>query len=100
MTDDQRPWADSGREKLAQSLFSEGLSPEEFAARYSHGILCFSLGELRYADPSLDAWIQRFADILHHQNGAPTVDELRDKLLTAEERARIKQEILEMNEYP
>jgi len=100
MTDSQRPLADPGREQMARQLFSEGLSPEEYAARYSHGIWCFSLGDLRYPDPALDGWIRRFADILHNENGAPTVDELREKLLTPEERRRIQQEIQDINDNP
>jgi|CZKC01.1.fsa_nt_gi hypothetical protein len=100
MSDTERPLADPGRERMARQLFSEGLSPEEYAARHSHGIWCFSLGDLSHSDPALDTWIRRFTDILHHENGAPTVQELREKLLTPEERQRIKQEIQEMSEDP
>jgi hypothetical protein len=50
---DERPLADPGRASMAAILFSEGLSPEEYAARYAHTIYCFSLGECRYADPAL-----------------------------------------------
>jgi hypothetical protein len=100
MNDTERPLADPGREKMARQMFSEGLSPEEYAARYSHGIWCFSLGDLRYPDPALEAWIRRFTDILHQENGAPGVAELREKLLTPEERQRIKQQIQDMNDNP
>jgi len=100
MSETERPMADPGREEMAREMFSEGLSPEEYAARYSHGIWCFSLGDLRYPDPALDAWMRRFSDILHHENGAPTVAELREKLLTAEEQLAIRKAIQEMNEDP
>ena len=100
MDDTERPLADPGREEMARQLFSEGLSPEEFAARYSHCFWCFSLGDLSYPDPALDAWIRRFSDILHHENGAPTVKELREKLLTPEEQQRIKQQIQDMIDNP
>jgi hypothetical protein len=85
---------------MAQPMFDEGLSPEEYAARYSHGILCFSLGDLRYADSALDSWMQRFNDILTQQNGAPTIDELREKLLTPEERQHINQQIQDVIDNP
>ncbi|HET8578010.1 MAG TPA: hypothetical protein VFO18_13000 [Methylomirabilota bacterium] len=84
------PLADPGHVEMATELFSEGLSPEEFAARYAHTILCFSLDEVRYADPALDRWIGRLGDILFHRNGAPTVDELRERLLSPEERFRLE----------
>ncbi len=75
---------------MAAAIFSEGLSPEEFAARRSHTILCFSLDEYRYADPALDAWISRLGDIFFHRNGAPTIPELRERLLSPDERFRIE----------
>lgn len=78
-------------------MFSEGLSPEEFAARNSHTILCFSLDECRYADPALDAWISRLGSILFHRNGAPTVTELRERLLSPEERSRA--EVADQEEF-
>jgi hypothetical protein len=91
----ERPPADRIRTEMAISLYSKGLSPEEYAARYSHGFYCFSLGECRYEDPSLDAWIQRFSDILFQVNGAPTLDGLRMRHLTDEERQRIAEWALE-----
>ena len=88
----ERPLADPSRAEFAASLYAEGLSPEEYAARYAHTIGCSSLGDLRYEDPALDAWIQHLHDILGRRNGAPTVEELRARLLTPEERARIAEE--------
>jgi hypothetical protein len=96
----ERPPADAGREDFAKKMVAEGYSPEEYAARFAHGWLCFSFGEVRFSDPAVDAWIQRFNDILFHLNGAPTVAELRAKLLTREERRKIEKEIQEMNENP
>ncbi len=89
-TNDERPLADPGRTEIAVTMFSEGLSPEEFAARSSHTILCFSLDECRYADPALDAWISRLGAILFQRNGAPTVTEFRERILSPEERFRVE----------
>ena len=100
MRETERPLADPGREEMARQMFNEGLSPEEYAARYAHGIWCFSLGDLTYPDPALNSWMRRFSDILHQENGAPMVDELREKLLTPEEYQRIKKEIQVMNDNP
>jgi hypothetical protein len=95
-----RPLADPSRAEMAQRMFNEGLSPEEYAARHSHWILCFSLGDLRYSGPALDAWVQRFNDILSQQNGAPKIEDLREKLLTPEERQNIQQQIQDMIDNP
>ena len=73
-------------------MFGEGLSPEEYAARHAHQWMCFSLGEYRYLDPVIDSWISRLNDIFFRRNGAPTVQELRVRYLSPEERQRIEQE--------
>lgn len=83
-------FADSGREHLASELFSLGYTPEEYAARYAHRWHCFSLHEVRYFDPALDEWIGRLGDILHQQNGAPSLNDLRSQYLSAEEREEIE----------
>ena len=84
-----RPPADPGRTETAARFFAEGLSPEEVAARNAHAVACFSLDEIRYADPELDAWIQRLGDILSGRDGAPTVAQLRERYLTPDEIAAI-----------
>ena len=80
-----RPPADAVYERWAAEMMATGLSPEEFAARRAHGILCFGMDGHRYADPAVDAWVLRLGDILFRRNGAPTVTELREKYLTPEE---------------
>jgi hypothetical protein len=67
-------------------MMASGYSPEEFAGRFAHGILCFSMDGYRYSDAAVDAWIARLGDILFRRNGAPTVGELRERYLTPEER--------------
>jgi transposase len=93
MNEIERPPADAGREEFAKKMVAEGFSPEEYAARFGHGWYCFSFGEVRFSDPSVDAWIQRLNDIFFGLNSAPTIPELRAKLLTAEEREKIEKEI-------
>ena len=77
---------------MAAKLFSEGLSPEEFAARHAHTVLCFSLDECRDTDPALDAWIARLGDTFFRRRGAPTLSELRARFLSPGERLRVEQE--------
>jgi hypothetical protein len=84
----ERPLASPTSVSMAQKIFAEGLSPEEYAARNAQYWLCFSLDDYRYEAPALDAWIARLGDILFGRNGAPTVKELREKYLTPEERAQ------------
>ena len=88
----ERPPAEPNREEMAASLHASGLAPEEFAARHAHEIACFSLDEVRYADPVLDAWIRRLGDILFRREGAPRLDDLRARYLTPEERAIVERE--------
>jgi hypothetical protein len=85
--------ADADRQKLAAEHFSTGLSPEEYAARYAHNWYCFSLDDYRYPDPTLQAWIWRLGGILFHRDGAPSVDELRRRFLSPEERLHIEAEM-------
>ena len=49
--------------RMAEWL-SEGLVPEEWAARHAHELACWSGGGYRYADPTLDAWVRRLAAVL------------------------------------
>ena len=88
--DAERPAADKGRTEIAAEHFSWGLSADEYAARHSHSWGCFSLDEVKYADPNLDAWIQRLGDIFFRRNDAPTITELRNQYLTPVERAAVE----------
>jgi hypothetical protein len=98
MNKTERPPADAGYEEKAKEMIAEGYSPEGYAAHFGHNWLCFSMGEVRFADPATDAWIQRLDDIFFGLNGAPSVAECRARYLTAEERAKIEKVIQEMNE--
>ena len=92
MPGDERPPADPMRTQMAQQMFSEGTSPEEYAARNAHSIMCFSLDDIRYADPALDAWIQRLGDILFQREGAPKLADLHARYLTPQERLEAERE--------
>jgi hypothetical protein len=98
MSDRHRRPADAGYEQKAKQMMAEGYSPEEYAARSGHNWICFSMGEARFADPATDAWIQRLDAIFFGRDGAPSVEECRTKYLTADECAKIEEEIKEMNE--
>jgi hypothetical protein len=98
MKDAERKPANAGYEEMAGQMIGLGFSPEEYAARFGHKWMCFSMGEARFADPATDAWIQRLDAIFFHRNGAPTMEECRAKYLTAEERTAIEKELKEMEE--
>jgi hypothetical protein len=86
---DDLPMADAGLESSARELFPLDLSPEEYAARYADGWLCFSFDDRRYSDAQLERWIHRLGDILFSRDGAPSLLELRQRYLTEEERNAI-----------
>ena len=89
MTGTDRPPATAMHEEVARLMFPLDLSAEEYAARHAHQMACFSFDDYRFSDARLDAWIQRLGDILFERNGAPSLDELRRRFLTEEERAAI-----------
>ena|SRR5258707_9096156 len=86
---DELPMADPGREKDARQLFDFTMSPDEYAAREGHGWYCFSFDDYRYSDQAVETWIQRLGDILFQREGAPTMEELRARYLTENERQEI-----------
>ena len=95
---EERPLAHSEREIAARQMFPLDVSPELYAARESHRWVCFSFHDYRYRDEALDRWIQRFAEIIFCADGAPSIEELRESLLTTEERAAIDEEIRQERE--
>jgi hypothetical protein len=97
---DEFPMADPGREKDARQLFDFSMSPEEYAAREGHGWYSFSFDDYRYSDPAVQTWIHRLGDILFQREGAPTMEELRAKYLTEEERRAIEQRLAHEAAHP
>jgi len=63
------------------------MSPEEWAARYSHGVGCSSFDGYRYEDKALHEWIHRLHQVLGRD-----VSEYRKKYLTEEEIRAIEKE--------
>jgi hypothetical protein len=76
----------------ARQLFSEAdrrMAPEEYAARRMHLWGCFALHFYRYRDPVLGAWVRRVGELF---DNPAELEVWRAKLLTDDERARIRQE--------
>jgi hypothetical protein len=80
---DERLLAPEYREEAAKEIFSEfwnGMSSEEYAARFSHRFGASSFDEYQYQDEKFDVWIQE----VHVFMGAPKMlVEAREKFLTA-----------------
>ena len=66
------------------------MSAEEFVARKSHRILCFSLHLYEYKDERLKSWLQAVFALLGDQANLAL---LRERILTTTELAEIQQEI-------
>jgi hypothetical protein len=86
------PFADPAREEMAEQLFREYefMSPEEWAARFAHTVLCSSFDDYRYHNPQLHQWIHRLHQILRHHYDQ--IDSYRLQYLSAEEREKIERE--------
>ncbi len=82
---EDHPMAGQEREETCKDCFPEyqKISPEEYAARFSHQWGCFSFHEYTYQDPALNVWIQRLAEILFGDFEA--IDNYRKEFLTDEE---------------
>jgi hypothetical protein len=62
---DKRPLAEPWRVEQARRMFPfRELSPEQYAARYAHKILCSSFDQYRYPDPVLETWIDELHRLL------------------------------------
>lgn len=83
------PLAPPDREETAQRVFAgwERMSPEEWAARFAHTMMCSSFDLYRYRNAALHSWIHRLHTILRMPE---RVDECRKKYLTAEEIRKTK----------
>jgi len=63
------------------------ISPEEFVARRSHGIMTFSLDRYDHGDPEVNSWMQRVGALLRD---AEATDRCRREWLTHEEYAAVQ----------
>jgi hypothetical protein len=84
-----RPLADPEREAIAARWRSEGLPPEEWAARYGHTVGSSSFADYRYAARGLDDWIQRVHAVLR---SLALLQRCRETFLTQAERDRIEKD--------
>lgn len=82
-----RPLADAQREALAARWRSEGLPPEEWAARYGHTVRSSSFADYRYAARGLDDWIQRVDAVLR---SPALLQRCRETFLSQAERDEIE----------
>ena len=85
------PLADPGREQDALDRFPMHESPGLYAARNAHLWLCFSFDDVRYRNDALTAWVQELGDIFFQRHGAPSLEQLRLKYLSPEERLAIEE---------
>jgi hypothetical protein len=74
----------------------KSMSPEEFVARHSHGIGCFSLDRHHYDDPDLDQWMKRVGELLRNPEAT---DQCRRKLLSAEEYQAVQEALADIREH-
>lgn len=83
------PLASPGMVDSAEHVFSEyrTMTPEEWAARYSHTVGCSSFDQYRYENEELHQWIHRLHEIL-----GKDVSAYRKKYLTEEEIREIEED--------
>jgi len=72
------------------------VSPEEYVARHSHCIGCFSLHRYVYRSPQLTQWIRRVGEIL---SSPEETDRCRRELLTPEEYAAVQRAVADSMEH-
>jgi len=93
---DDYPLATKEWEQTAKELFPgyKTMDPEEWAARYAHGVGCSSFDQYHYEDEVLHKWIHRLHQILGRD-----VSEYRKKYLTEEEISAIEKEEEDIAKY-
>lgn len=84
-TTPRRP-APPALEAHVKQLFPLEMSPEEFAGRDGEGWNAFDFASYHYSDPALDAWIQRFGQILATPG---RVEQLQRQYLSPDEWQRL-----------
>jgi hypothetical protein len=94
--EEELPLADPGREEIAERIFSEYkmMSPEEWAARYSHTVGASSFEEYRYKNKVLHFWIHRLHKIMSNQI---EIEKYRTHYLNESELAEIDDELSDLS---
>lgn len=89
----EKPRMDDSRiQKLRKTLRIDEYSPEEWAARRSHRLLCFSNVVPREQDPELHDWLERLLEITGDE---ARLESVRRTHLSAEEFAALERELEE-----
>ena len=89
--------SDPGIEELYKAMFPyRSMSPEEFAARRSHGIACFGLHRRTYGDPEFGQWVRRLGAIL---GDADETDRCRRNYLALDEYAAVQLALQDVAEH-
>ena len=68
------------------------MSPEFYAARYSHQVYCYSLCHMRFRNPEIAKWARRLGDIMFDSN---ELERVRREYLTVEEYRQVLREMAE-----
>ncbi len=76
--------------KWKRRFKNQDLSPELWAAKFGHQIICGDLRKYSFPDKNFQSWTHRIFEILHTDG---KVEELRKYLLTSEEQEKIQEEI-------
>ena len=71
------------------------MSPEEYAARRSHCIGCYSYHLMRFRDPEIGRWARRLGEIL---GDVEEMERCRREYLKPKEYARVQQAIADILE--
>jgi hypothetical protein len=83
---------DRENDEAADSQFPwRQMIPEEWVARHSHTVGCFSLHRFRYRNAELGQWMRRVGDLLF--SGEEALDGYRKRYLSPAEYDRIQEEI-------
>ncbi len=77
-----RPLAHESEEQHVCKLMSEGLTPEEYAAKHGRQILFYSFGYYSFRDQAVETWAHRLGQLLFKPE---LIDEYEEQFLAGEE---------------
>jgi hypothetical protein len=95
---DDCSWAfDREADEDIEALFPwREMTPEEYAARHSHCIGCYSFHRMRYRNPEIGRWAVRLGELL---TSTEEMERVRRELLTPEEYAEVQRQIADIMEH-
>jgi hypothetical protein len=77
-------------EWLRQTFHIDEMSPEEFAGRHSHEVMCMGFELSHHKDPEIDAWFTRLKEIV---SDYARITELRKQYLNPKQLRFLKIEL-------